>query len=637
MDRQIPDLDMQKEKYILSRADRYVYTSATESQNPELALTARRVHASSYRGEGFIHDEAIGKDGQVADDIDKSRGDNVEYYIGRDASGEAVSTLRVVDSTKLNGGFRALPGYGFCESSISNEAVSFLENAEADGRRIVEISSFGHIPEVSAGSGLELLRHAHQKAYGSGDVWYFSMVSRKLQALVHIFGPKAIRVVGEPVSMEDDRIGDVTLTPGIVDTTTFFDDIKDSILAEGSVARRNRYLSYLRMFTDGLDTETLNDEVKQLLEDRPREALASLAVRSGISATPVAWSQPQEFKLASSIERRQAERLIREGAVTNIRGPILEEESLLEGRPVPSDETGSWFYFPWSSSLIHYPEDSIYRKQRQSRDLGLVEASEHDALRSQRPLYAGLSVGSHVLEHMMYAGVGDSHVLADFDVISTSNLNRIHAGGPEIGEPKIDYFAKKVSELDPYVKQTLLREGVTRDSLGSLDSVPTIIFDEVDDLSAKVLLRQYAKENGVPLVMTTDVGYKSIVDVERHDLHGSKIFNGRLSQGAIEAMLRGELTDSERMKIITKIIGLSNASFRLLKAVSDPSMKSFPQLELTAAQGGVLTAATARDILLGRSVKSGRQVVDIRRSLRLPRETNLRDGLQILNTFLNKK
>lgn len=637
MERHTPEFDVSSEIRAPARIDTYIYSKATEEEDPQLAAVARRVHARSYRGEGFIYEDAVDENGEVVGEIDKSRGERVAYYVGRDSEGEPVSTLRTILSNPEKGGFRALPGYGICKDVINQDGLDFLDQAEAEGRRIVEISSFGHIPEVSARSGIEILRHTYQEAIGSGDVWYFSMVSQKLQTLVALFGPKAIKVVGSPVPLEDDRVGGVTLTPAIVDTTTFYDDIRDEIVSGGNTSRTSRHLTYLKIFTEGVEPDALSPEVRSLLDDRPREALASLAIRVGASAAPSEWSTPREFKLSNSIDRAYAERLIKEGVVRNVRGPILDEDSLLDGRSAPSDNDGSWFYFPWSASLIHYPEKDVYRSQRQARDLGLVAADEHARLRDQRPLYAGLSVGSHVLEHMVYAGVGDSHVLADFDVISTSNLNRIHAGAPDINEAKVDYFAKRVSELDPYVEQTLLREGITRDSLESLEDKPSIIFDEVDDFSAKVLLRQYAAENKIPLVMNTDVGYRSVVDIERHDLPGSRIFNGRLSQQAIDAMLEGRLTQEERMKITTKLIGLSNASFRLIEAVSDPGIKSFPQLEMTAGLGGILTTAAARDILLGRHVPSGRHTLDIRRSLNLVPETGMVDGVKILAKFLHKK
>ncbi len=235
---------------------------------------------------------------------------------------------------------------------------------------------------------------------------------------------------------------------------------------------------------------------------------------------------------------------------------------------------------------------------------------------------------------MVYAGVGGSHALADFDTISISNLNRIRVGMGQVGERKTDAFAKRVSELDPYLQLQLLHDGITKGSLDELTEIPHIVFDEVDDFAAKALLRMYAKEHKLPLIMATDVGYKSIIDIERHDLKETKPFNGRISQETIEAMLAGTVSPKDRMNITTKLIGLSNASFRLLQSVSDSSLEGFPQLDVTASQGGALATIVARDILLGREVPSGRRVHDARSAMKLSGEVPMRDGLKILKQFL---
>jgi hypothetical protein len=133
--------------------------------------------------------------------------------------------------------------------------------------------------------------------------------------------------------------------------------------------------------------------------------------------------------------------------------------------------------------------------------------------------------------------------------------------------------------------------------------------------------------------MASDVGYTSIIDVERYD-KGAKLFNGRLSHDTVRAMLRGELSPKENMAVTTKLIGLSNASFRLLQSVNDPTLESFPQMEVSAAQGGALATVVARDILLGRNVKSGRSLHNARRDMNLRGEESLRDGIASFKDFL---
>lgn len=619
----------------VERGDHYRYVQSTERRDPALALLARRVHASSYLGEGFIHNEAIDSTGEVASDIDKARGDSVEYYVGVSKQNEAVSTLRKV-SIEQGLGIESLPGYQLCGDYLSDEGKTALEAVVAQGRPLKEISSFGHVPEESSLAGLELLRHVLQKSYGTDEVWFFTMVTQKYQTLVNIFGPRAVRKIGDEVALDDSRVGDVSLTPALVDTTTFFDDIKEGIVSEPNAQKRQRLLGSLRNFAKGIDTQRFSDEVVLLLDDENDFNFSTYVQTTAVRQQSEAWTQPMQLDMRNRVDALYSKRLVDDGKVRTVVNPAWHEAFDGEADAGEFDETGSWFYYPWRESLVHFPEEAAYRELRHSRDRHLVTSDEQERLYKTSALFAGLSVGSHVLEHMVYAGVGGAHTLADFDTVSISNLNRLRAGMAQVGEPKVDVFAKRVSELDPYMQLKLLREGVSKQSLDTLALEPSVLFDEVDDFAAKALLRMYAKEHHIPLIMATDVGYKSIIDIERHDIEDVEPFNGRLDQATIEAMLDGTLTEKQRMKIMTKLIGLSNASFRLLQSVSDPTLKGLPQLDVTASQGGALATIAARDILLGRDVPSGRRVHDARKAMKLPAEMPLRDGLVILKNFLAK-
>ncbi len=622
----------------MDRGDRYVYQKSTERSNPDVTRTARQIHGRSYIAEGFLRESALDEYGQVAEDIDKARGDAVEYYVGTTPDGEPVSTLRAIKATTAEG-FEGLPGYQLCEDVLSDEAREFLQAAQEAGRPIKEISSLGHVPEVRPTAGVELIRHAIHESYETGDIWFCALVTSKYKALVHRLGPRAVRKAGDEVQFNDERISDgVSLTPTLVDVATFFDDITGSMLEAGTTKRRRELLLSLKSFASGVDPERLSDNVRIAIGEADEFSMVEHAQAKHVRSSLQSWSQPLQLDLSDRFDKLYAKKLIDDGRVRTLLDPAWHDEFPEIGN---SEGDGSWFFYPWSESLVHFPDKADYRSMRHIRDRHLVTEEEQARLLGKSSLYAGLSVGSHVLEHMVYAGVTDAHYLADFDTISVSNLNRIHAGMPQVGERKVDAVAKKVSELDPYTKQTLLSAGITFESLDGLEEVPAIIFDEVDDFAAKALLRVYAKEKKVPLIMATDVGYKTIIDIERHDLEATRPFNGRIHQDTLDTMLFDDLTGEEqlkeRRKITTQIVGLSNASFRLLQSLDDPSLRGLPQLEVTASQGGALATIVARDILLGRKVPSGRHVYDARRAMKLPGETSLAEGVKTLRQFLAKR
>jgi len=614
--------------------DTYAYTSSREAVDAEFVHIARQVHAASYLGEGFIHDEAI-EDGQVAADIDKARGESVTYYVGFDCQAEAfpVSTLRKIAAEGV-GGVASLPGYALCEDALDDNGKRLLCTAEQAGRPVREISAFGHIPEVPATAGYELLRHIYQEAHGSDELWFFVMVTKKYRALLNSFGPQAVQKVGDEITLNDERIGDVSLTPCVVDIETFLDDIQAGIATEEVPARRRRMAASLQIFAEGLDPTTLSSEVRETL--MPEKSFDVHAYTSGRLAPRGAseWEQPPSFDAARPVDVARLQQLIDSGEVAQVHD-YRSISGAFETGDTPS--TGRWFYYPWNQSLVHFPSEQAYYDAIHDRDRTIIRPEEQARRIGKTALIAGLSVGSHIFEHMQYAGIVDSYVLADYDTVSISNLNRLHAGMPQVGERKVDYFAKRASELNPYVQQTLLREGITKASLEELEHVPNILFDAVDDFSAKALLRRYAQDHNIPVVMATDVGYKSIIDIERHDQRPTLPFNGRLPAEMVDAMLDDELTDAERMQITTRLIGLGNASIRLLDSVNDPARTSFPQLEVTAAQGGALATIAARDILLDRRVPSGRYVHDARKALHLSSDVTFQEALKTLSTFAKRR
>ena len=615
------------------RTDNFTYTSAREGvtdRAEEIVHDARVVHAKSYISEGFLTDTAVDEKGEVIADIDKTRGPAVEYFVGYDNDGAAVSALRTVDAGTL-GGVEQLPGYQMTTTTLSSDAKEFLRQAFAEGRPVKEISSFGHVPEVTSIAGLEMLRHVFQDARDRGEVWFFTMVAAKSRALTHAFGPYAFRHAGDSVVLTDDGINNVELVPGIVDTREFLDDIVAAVSTEQNPKYQQRYAASLKNYSEGIAPHQLSDEVNTMLDALPEESFMDYATRKGVRTAQEPWQEPFLLDYANRFDRSYAQRLVERGDVRHVLNPnwgsLRGDDDYSIG-----EREGNWVYYPWKQSIVHMPSESDYNELIHGRDRDMVTADEQAALKSASALFAGLSVGSHVLEHMTYAGVGGTQYLADFDTIDGSNLNRIHAGALQVGEAKVDWFAKKSSELTPYTKLHVLRDGVTEASLAEMN-VPDIIFDEVDNFATKALLRCYAKEHKRPLIMASDVGYTSIIDIERYD-QGAELFNGRLNQVTIERMLAGELTPKDSMDVTTKLIGLSNASFRLLRSVNNPAIEAFPQLEVSAAQGGALATVAARDILLGRPVKSGRYIHNARKDLRLPGEMSLSEGLAELQTFL---
>jgi len=300
-------------------------------------------------------------------------------------------------------------------------------------------------------------------------------------------------------------------------------------------------------------------------------------------------------------------------------------------------EYGAWFHFPWSESVVRYPKVEDHQDLRTFRNKNLITHDEQVRLLGATAAIFGLSVGSNVAEQLVLSGIGGTVIMGDFDKLSPANTNRVKAGMPQVGMEKIDIVAIKTSEVDPYIKQVHLRDGITEAGLELLaDNKPDIIFDEIDDLAMKARLRQFAADQKVPLVMATDLGDKSLIDVERYDIDkATEPFHGKVQGDDFERMLRGDLTEQEKSKYLIRILGVQHLTARILGSVIeiDKTLAGIPQLGTTASTGGSLATVAAREILLGRTMDSGRYVLSPRATLGLQRQTGVKEGLKTLGAF----
>jgi molybdopterin/thiamine biosynthesis adenylyltransferase len=95
-------------------------------------------------------------------------------------------------------------------------------------------------------------------------------------------------------------------------------------------------------------------------------------------------------------------------------------------------------------------------------------------------------------------------VLADFDQLELSNLNRLTGGVDDLGGNKAHLAARRISKIDPFLEIVVCDEGISRDNafsfLGELD----LLIDECDDLQLKYYLREFSRERRLNLVFAAD-------------------------------------------------------------------------------------------------------------------------------------
>lgn len=371
---------------------------------------------------------------------------------------------------------------------------------------------------------------------------------------------------------------------------------------------------------------------------------------------PVSWEAPEQFDLSDPIARREITRRLEDGVITSVvdRAPEIADELFeLRYSKRKDNETerkayvaemlgkgaafGQWFSFG-DGSLVRYPDKQDHRDLITFRNKHLVTEDEQARLLDSTVAVFGLSVGRSVVDSLVLSGIGGRIIMGDFDKYSVTNGNRVPEPMESVGAYKIDLAARKISRANPYIEQIHFREGANEESLAHFSELKTdVMFDEIDSLGEKLRLRKTAQKHGIPLVMVTDIGNRSIVDVERYDLEGTQPFLGKLKKRQLEALMDASIDPKEKQKLMVRIVGVNNLTTRLLQSVMDSDLGGLPQLGVTAQIGGAVGAIAAREIILGRKLQTGRYKIDPAASLKLKSPSTFSESVAAVKQFITAK
>lgn len=268
---------------------------------------------------------------------------------------------------------------------------------------------------------------------------------------------------------------------------------------------------------------------------------------------------------------------------------------------------------PESSSDIHVIKKQI-ATLTSNRNKNLIRHEEQEKLRAAVVGFFGMSVGSHAVLTWVMQNRPDVVKMADPDVISVSNLNRIRSGLHAVGSGKTETVKKQIEEMSPFTKiytTAQIKPDLLKKFCLSKPAVDVIV-DEIDSLEGKIFLRRLAKEMNIPLVSATDVGSAVFLDVERYDLkRDTPFFLGRVSQKEIDTI--GTMHPKEKRKLLFKIVGFAHNSERMLESLLEikKTLYTWPQLGSTATMAGGILTTTLTKIIMGEKVETGRYVISL--------------------------
>jgi len=274
-------------------------------------------------------------------------------------------------------------------------------------------------------------------------------------------------------------------------------------------------------------------------------------------------------------------------------------------------DTDIWIYYPWRNQAIHSLSEESYFKLRTARNRNIITQEEQSNYRNAKVGIAGLSVGSAILSMLVMTGGPKTIKIADFDVIETTNLNRIRANFLDVGLKKTEATAKDVWELDPFAELDIWNTGINSENINKFilqEPKLDIFIDAVDNIELKILARKVCRENNIPVLMATDNGEGIILDVERFDDESKR----PLLHGLMENI------DLKRpwMELTKKILEEDNIAASVRKSIPEigKTISQVPQIGSAASLGGIMVSSAVRKIANKQELISGRYIIDFEKT-----------------------
>lgn len=181
------------------------------------------------------------------------------------------------------------------------------------------------------------------------------------------------------------------------------------------------------------------------------------------------------------------------------------------------DAYGYWAWFPWMFAIVHVLPPEEYFDVITNRNQDKVTHDEQLVLRGRCIGVIGLSVGGEAAVTVAQEHLCGHIVLADFDRLDLSNLNRLGAGVDELGVNKAVIVARRIARINPYLAITIYRDGVSEESMDHFLDRLDLLLEECDSLPLKLLLRQAAVARRINVIFAGDE--RGFLSVEPYATH----------------------------------------------------------------------------------------------------------------------
>ncbi len=312
---------------------------------------------------------------------------------------------------------------------------------------------------------------------------------------------------------------------------------------------------------------------------------------------------------------REVLQVLREDSSLQVLDRYSEQREELEKlRPAPTrsllEEGQRWVYFPWRRAVVRLLAPRSFSALRLDRNRNKLTREEQARQRTLRIGVIGLSAGHSIAHVLAMEGLVGELRLADFDDIELSNLNRLPATVLDLGVNKAVTAARRIAEIDPYLRVSVLPEGITTENLDTFLDGLDLVIEECDSLDIKLLVREAARDRRIPVVMETSD--RGVLDVERFDLEPDRpVFHGLLP-GVHSSQLEG-LPIEAKAPFVLRMMGAADVSARGAASLIEVgrTVTAWPQLGSEVTLGAATAAAVVRRFGLRGHLPSGRVRIDL--------------------------
>lgn len=275
------------------------------------------------------------------------------------------------------------------------------------------------------------------------------------------------------------------------------------------------------------------------------------------------------------------------------------------------DGHGVWVCYPWSRTVVHLLDRDDYFDVITDRNRNKITRDELQKLRTKRVGVVGLSVGGEAAVTVAQEHLCGHIVLADFDTLDLSNLNRLGAGVQDLGVNKAVIVARRIAQIDPYIGVTVYPQGVTAETMHPFLDGLDLLLEECDGLPVKYAIRVEAQRRRLNVIYAADE--RGFLSVEPYgNVPELPIFHGRIS--APPPPREAFATALEFMRALTQWLGgwdgISDRSRHSLEQIGRTT-SGYPQLASEARFAAGQLGHVARRLLLGERVLAKATTLDL--------------------------